>query len=46
MRRARLKAAVKHVDAIETLSSSDQKNLLDGIAIILDVIDKMRRDAK
>ena len=44
--RVRLKAAEKYVGAINTLSSSDRKKLLDGITVIFDVIEKTRRDAK
>jgi DNA-binding MarR family transcriptional regulator len=42
-RRVRLKAAEKYVDAIMNLSPSDQKKLLDGIAVIFDVIEKTRK---
>ncbi len=42
MRRVRLKAAEKYVDAIKELSAGDQKKLLDGIAVIFDVIEKTR----
>jgi len=42
-RRVRLKAAEKYVDAIEKLSASDRKKLLDGIAVIFDVIEKTRK---
>jgi len=45
-RRVRLKAAEKYVGAIKTLSPGDEKKLLDGIAVIFDVIEKTRRDAK
>jgi DNA-binding MarR family transcriptional regulator len=45
-RRVRLKAAEKYVDAIENLSASDQKKLLDGIAVILGVIEKTRNAGK
>ncbi len=41
--RVRLKAAEKYVDAIKNLSTSDRKKLLDGIAVILDVIENTRR---
>ena len=41
--RVRLKAAEKYVDAIKNLSTSDQKKLLDGIAVIFDVIEKTRK---
>jgi DNA-binding MarR family transcriptional regulator len=43
--RIRLKAAEKYVDAIRTLSPSDRKRLLDGIAVIFDVIEKTRKEA-
>jgi DNA-binding MarR family transcriptional regulator len=43
-RRVRLKAAGKYVDAIKNLSASDHKQLLDGIAVIFDVIDKTRKE--
>jgi DNA-binding MarR family transcriptional regulator len=42
--RVRLKAAEKYVGAINTLSPSDRKKLLDGIAVIFDVIEKTRKD--
>ncbi len=42
--RVRLKAAEKYVDAIKSLPARDQKKLLDGIAMILDVIEKTRRN--
>lgn len=41
--RIRLKAAEKYVGAIKALSISDQKKLLNGIAVIFDVIEKTRR---
>jgi hypothetical protein len=41
--RVRLKAAEKYVDAIKDLSPSDRKKLLDGIAVIFDVIEKTRK---
>ena len=42
--RVRLKAAEKYVDAIKNLSASDQKKMLDGIAVIFDVIEKTRKE--
>jgi len=42
--RVRLKAAEKYVDAIKHLSPSDQKKLLDGIAVIFHVIEKTRKE--
>jgi DNA-binding MarR family transcriptional regulator len=42
-RRVRLKAARKYVDAIEALSAIDREKLLDGIAVIFDVIDKTKK---
>jgi DNA-binding MarR family transcriptional regulator len=42
-RRVRLKAAEKYVEAIKTLSKNDRKKMLDGIAVILDVIEKTRK---
>jgi DNA-binding MarR family transcriptional regulator len=44
-RRVRLKAAEKYVDAIKNLSASDQNKLLDGIEVILDVIENTRRES-
>ncbi len=41
--RIRTKAAEKYVDAIRGLSTSERKTLLDGIDVILDVLDKTRR---
>jgi len=41
-RRVRRKAAGKYVDAIRALSASDRKKLIDGIGVILDVIEKTR----
>jgi DNA-binding MarR family transcriptional regulator len=41
--RVRLKAAEKYVGAITNLSASDRKKLLDGIAVIFDVIEKTRK---
>ena len=43
--RIRRKAAEKYVDAIKNLSASDRKKLLDGIAVISDVIERTRKDA-
>jgi DNA-binding MarR family transcriptional regulator len=40
----RLKAAEKYVDAIKNLSKSDRKKLLDGIAVIFDVIEITRKE--
>jgi len=42
--RVRLKAAEKYVEAIKNLSTCDQKKLLDGIAVIFDVIEKTRKE--
>jgi DNA-binding MarR family transcriptional regulator len=42
--RVRLKAAEKYVDAIRNLSTSDREKLLDGIAVIFDVIEKTRKE--
>jgi DNA-binding MarR family transcriptional regulator len=42
--RVRLKAAEKYVDAIKTLSSRDRNKMLDGIAVILHVIEKTRKE--
>jgi len=42
--RIRLKAAEKYVDAIENLSPSDRKKLLDGIAVIFQVIEETRKE--
>ena len=41
--RVRLKAAQKYVDAITNLSRSNRHKLLDGIAVIFDVIEKTRK---
>jgi hypothetical protein len=41
--RVRLKAAEKYVDAIEDLSTSDRQKLIDGIAVIFDVIERTRK---
>jgi DNA-binding MarR family transcriptional regulator len=41
--RVRLKAAQKYVDAITNLSRSNRQKLLDGIAVIFDVIEKTRK---
>jgi DNA-binding MarR family transcriptional regulator len=40
--RIRLKAAEKYVDAIKSLSPGRQKKMLEGIAVILDVIETTR----
>jgi DNA-binding MarR family transcriptional regulator len=45
-RRIRLKAAERYVNAIESLSATDRKKMLDGIAVIRDVIDKTRKDER
>jgi DNA-binding MarR family transcriptional regulator len=44
-RRVRLKAAQKYVGAIERLPARHRKTLLDGIAIIFDVIETTREAA-
>ncbi|MGO8791834.1 MAG: MarR family winged helix-turn-helix transcriptional regulator [Terriglobia bacterium] len=44
--RVRLKAAEKYVGAIRDLSANDRKKLLDGIAVIFDVIQKTRQEYK
>jgi DNA-binding MarR family transcriptional regulator len=41
--RIRRKAAEKYVSAITTLSIKDRKKMLDGITVILDVIEKTRK---
>ena len=41
--RVRLKAAQKYVDAITNLSRGNRQKLLDGIAVIFDVIEKTRK---
>ena len=41
--RVRLKAAQKYVGAITNLSRSNRQKLLDGIAVMLDVIEKTRK---
>ena len=43
-RRVRRKAAEKYVGAIKNLSASDRRKLVDGIAVILAVIEKTRRE--
>ncbi len=45
-RRVRLKAVEKYVTAIGTLSVVDRKKMLDGIAVIFDVIEKTRKENK
>jgi DNA-binding MarR family transcriptional regulator len=40
--RVRRRAAEKYVDAIKSLSAGDRKKLLEGIAVILEVIEKTR----
>jgi DNA-binding MarR family transcriptional regulator len=42
--RIRLKAAEKYVGSITNLSTTDRQKLVDGIAVIFDVIDKTRKD--
>ena len=42
--RVRRKAAEKYVDAIKNLPPSDRKKLLDGIAVIFDVLEKTRKE--
>ncbi len=42
--RVRLKAAEKYVGAIKSLSPRDRKKLLEGIAVIFDVIYKTRKE--
>ena len=42
--RVRLKAAEKYVGAIKSLSTSDRQKLLDGVAVIFDVIEKTRKE--
>jgi DNA-binding MarR family transcriptional regulator len=41
--RVRMKAAGKYVDAIKNISTSDRQELIDGIAVIFDVIEKTRK---
>jgi DNA-binding MarR family transcriptional regulator len=41
--RVRLKAAEKYVEAIKNLSTSDRQKLVDGVAVILGVIEKTRK---
>jgi len=43
-RRVRRKAAEKYVDAIRDLAPSDRQKLIDGIAVILDVLEKTRKE--
>jgi DNA-binding MarR family transcriptional regulator len=43
-RRVRLKAARKYAGPIKNLSASDRKKLLDGIAVIFDVIEQTRNE--
>lgn len=43
-RRIRLKAAEKYVGAVRKLSPSDRQKLIDGVAVILDVIEKRREE--
>jgi DNA-binding MarR family transcriptional regulator len=42
--RIRLKAAEKYVGAITDLSTTNRQKLVDGIAVIFDVIDKTRKE--
>jgi len=42
--RVRLKAARKYVGAIKNLSASHRNKMLDGIAVILDVIEQTRHE--
>jgi len=42
--RVRRRAAEKYVDAIKNLSPSDREKLLDGIAVIFDVLEKTRKE--
>jgi DNA-binding MarR family transcriptional regulator len=42
--RIRRKAAGKYVEAIKELSPGDRGKLLDGIAVIVDVLEKIRRE--
>jgi DNA-binding MarR family transcriptional regulator len=42
--RVRRRAAEKYVAAIENLSPSGRKTMLDGIAVILEVIEKTRKE--
>ncbi len=42
--RVRLKATEKYVDAIKNPSASDQKKMLDGIAVIFYDIEKTRKE--
>ncbi len=43
--RIRRKAAEKYVDAIKNLSPSDRQKLIDGVAVVSDVIERTRKDA-
>lgn len=43
-RRVRLKAAEKYVGAIRNLSTTERTKLRDGIAVILDVIEKAGKE--
>jgi DNA-binding MarR family transcriptional regulator len=43
-RRVRRKAAEKYVEAIKNLSPHDQNKLLEGIAVIFDVLEKTRKE--
>jgi DNA-binding MarR family transcriptional regulator len=42
--RVRRKAAEKYVGAIENLSPGDRQKLLDGIAVIFDILEKTRKE--
>lgn len=42
--RVRLKAAEKYVDSIRNLSTRDRQKLIDGVAVIFDVIGKTRKE--
>jgi DNA-binding MarR family transcriptional regulator len=42
--RVRRKAAEKYVNAIRNLSPSDRNKLFDGVTVILDVIEKTRKE--
>ena len=44
-RRVRLKAAEKYVGPIRNLSTRDQNKLVDGVAVIFDVIEKARKES-
>ena len=44
--RLRLKAAEKYVEAIGCLSPSDRQKLIDGVAVILGVLERTRKENK